>query len=105
MPKTKEMVVFPDGKIGTMYDDEVPEMAKDLSASLTIRRASNVEWDPVLSGWTVLSTGNPRLGIRYNKKDTSLGWSVKKVGQLVAFRTRNEAVEEERKLFWNLLEK
>ncbi len=47
-----DLVIDPDGHIETVHSDEAQLLLQQLGI-INVRRASDVEYDPNLSGWTV----------------------------------------------------
>lgn len=110
-----ELKISPDGKIEVMYQDGIEEFAEELGGEIrTSCRASNVEWEEIgeKKGWTVRSAYDTELAIRWRyqipKESQKIefvpsDWGISKQGQLVFFPTREEALKEEVKFFWELL--
>ena len=95
-------MVTPEGKIGTIYDDSVLTLADAIGGNVRVIRASTVSYDNERKGWTVRSVHDPELAIR---AADWCRWGVAREGNLIAFKTRAEALNEEHKLFWELMEK
>lgn len=95
--KSLELRVEPDGKLVGIYDDDLLTVGDRLK----VRRASIVEWDSERGGWTVLSAKDHTLAIR---AVDWCRWAPAREGTIIAFATREEALQEERKFFWELLE-
>lgn len=103
MKDTFELRIEKDGSIEGIYQDG---LAQAIGAEETqVCRASNVEWEKVddkLFGWTVRSAKNKDLAIRA-KGDG--GYHVSIQGPLVYYPTREMALADEVKFFWQLLRK
>jgi hypothetical protein len=104
-----EFKILPDGEIQTIYSPGIEQFARDIGASINIKRASNVEWDVLCEGWVVTAAHDNRLAICYKKKDgytSFLNLCVENhttTGNIAFFDTREEALEAEEKFFWELL--
>lgn len=120
-----ELEISTDGKIRTIYKDELMDLIKEVTeAHVTkVARASNIEWEEVdgRRGWVVRSAGNPELAIRLHPETYRLwkslngknrdsfsasdwcNWVVSVEGVLVNFEKREDALKVEQKRFWQLL--
>lgn len=96
-----EVHILPDGTFQMMYSDEAGLPVDDTDI-VHIGRASLVEFEDVggRRGWTVRSAKDPTLALRV---DFGGQWAASRSGDIVTFHSRNTAVEEERKFFWDLL--
>lgn len=92
----------PDGTMETIYQDGVAEALG--AKTQEVRRASNVEFETIdgRSGWTVRAAHDPSLALRTTDW---CRWAPSREGTIVTFKTREEALTEEVKAFWGLLEK
>lgn len=94
-----ELKILPDGRIASMYSDELLSLAEK-EDEVYVRRASDVAWDNHARGWTVTCYAHSRMALR-----TIDGKVVAaKRGPLAIFKTREEAISAERSLFWELVE-
>lgn len=103
MKNTFELEIGSDGSIRTIYQDGIEAFAEDLGADVsTVCRASHVEFEEVdgRKGWTVRSAKDPEVALRV---DDWCRWKPKREGTIVVFQTREEALEEEVKFFWQLM--
>lgn len=110
-----ELKIDADGTIQTIYQEGIEEFAKDLGADLTRScRASNVEWEEIgdHKGWTVRAAHDSELAIRSGKQliyeEHPYEFSENVVSKndlrsIIVFQTREEALAEEVKFFWQLL--
>lgn len=115
MKSTFEIEIDPDDpKLRMIHQEGIENFAENLGGEIsTSCRASDVEWevDGERKGWTVRSAFRKELALRWkeSKKVTtgaymaSLDIAVSEVGELVFFPTREEAIQEEIKNFWELL--
>jgi hypothetical protein len=104
MKEDHQFRVKPGGAIETPYDDDLVDLVKDMGAKLTkVRRASNIEFETIgeLSGWSVRATHDPELAIRL--LPSLLGWELSRSGNILLFETREEALAEEMRFFWQLI--
>jgi hypothetical protein len=103
-----EFEISPDGVIRTMYQEGIEKLAEDMGADIkTSCRASDVEWedDGIHKGWTVRSAYDRDLAVRWqNYGNMGFEADVSIYGELLFFPTREEALAEEVKHFWKLLE-
>ena len=103
LPYALELHINNKGNIEAMYQEG---LAETLDAEIIrVQRASQIEWETVegrsgRSGWTVRSTVNPKLALRVTDW---CRWAPREEGTLVMFQNRSEAIEEEKKFFWQLL--
>lgn len=105
MPEELEIRIAPDGKMGSMYSDPLLKIV-DKTDKLKVTRASLVEWDPRYEGWTVIVPGGmpgKKMALRTSAMTNEVFPGMN--GLLAVFDTREEALKEERKFFWELLEK
>jgi hypothetical protein len=101
-----EVEIAPDGTVQMMYQDGVEQFARDIGGEVaTSCRASNVEWEESdgKKGWTVRSAYDRNLAVRYIETDGIREMVCNRVGELVFFKTRHQALEREVKFFWELL--
>lgn len=115
MKSAFEIEISPDDpKLRMIHQEGIETFAEHLGGEIsTSCRASNVEWEEVgeRKGWTVRSAFKNELALRWMdaKKVTTgvhihpLVIVVSEEGDLVVFPTREEAIEEEIKHFWELL--
>lgn len=109
MSDSIELQVLPTGRIRTIYKDERQVLYDALGPNWKVQRASNVEWED--GGWSVRAAHNPELAIRWalepeeDLKFHSLTFGVSTEGEIVLFSTREEALLEETKAFFQLLPK
>lgn len=99
-----EFVIRPDGAIESVYDDDLQKFASNIGGNITkVCRASNIEWEEGLTikGWVVRSVHNPSLALRY-KPSPSVEIHPSTDGRIVFFNTREEAITQELKFFWEL---
>lgn len=97
-----DLIVGQDGSIETIYQDG---LAEALGAEESqICRASHVEFEEVdgRKGWTVRSARDTELALRTTDW---CRWAPSREGSIVTFTTREEALSEEVKHFWGLMEK
>lgn len=101
-----KLVVDKDGTIEGVYEDGLAE-ALDAEEK-RVCRASNVEWEEIdgKKGWTVRSAEAPAYRyLRRSAADGSIECTTNGHGHPAMFATREEALAEEVKLFWELLGK
>lgn len=96
-----DLKITPDGTIETIYQDGLEDLAKEMGGEVAqVCRASNVEWEEIgtRKGWSVRSAKRPDFALRrlYDAIEPGL------VGNIVLFETREEALTEELKFFWEL---
>lgn len=99
-----ELEITPTGRVRTIYSDEKVALLQAMSPHWQVRRASNVEFervDAVVYGWTVRAAHDKTLVIGLAKDGS---YCVTR-SSAVYFATREKALEEEVKLFWDLLPK
>lgn len=105
MKNEVELKIAADGSIEGIYQDG---LADALGAETKeVRRVSNVEFETIdgRSGWVVRSTRDSQLAIRANPLSPNYYTvSRNKDLRLITFPTREEALAEEVKLFWGLVE-
>jgi hypothetical protein len=105
-----ELKIGPDGTIETIYQDGIEQFAEEMGADVsTVCRASEVEWEVVEypdhteKGWSVRSAKNglKALRVQYGTQcrivcsdDTNLA--------IALFTSREAAIEQEIKHFWEL---
>jgi hypothetical protein len=101
MKDTIKLRIQPDGSIDCIYDDDLVTLLGGEAAQVC--RASNVEWLVIdgRSGWTVRSAKDPDLALR---TFDWCRWRPSYLGTIVTFQTREEALKEEVKFFWELFE-
>lgn len=100
-----ELIIDSDGNIQTIYRDGIEELANEMGAEIsTVCRASHVEPEEIdgRKGWTVRSAKNPEFALRTTDWCT---WKpgFEDAGQVTVFPTRDEAIKEEIRFFWELL--
>lgn len=101
-----------DGHIEMPHEDGADELASAIGGTVeSSQRAGVVEWEGSFSpapgangGWTVRSPRNAFIAIRRDFEG-NLELSSISSHPVVFFKTRDEAVAEERKLFWLLVGK
>jgi hypothetical protein len=101
-----ELKIASDGTIETIYQDGLEEFTKEMGGEVAqVCRASNVEFEIIgrRKGWSVRAAHDPELAIRLNPE--LLGWGPSRRGNILLFETREEALKEEVRFFWQLLEK
>lgn len=104
-----EILITPTGKAVSVYKDELQTFFKEMG-KVGVKRASDVEWESIYSngksyeGWTVRSHHAPEYCYLRQAPDGS-GIEVTKNGHGLPafFKTREEALAEEVKHFWDLL--
>jgi hypothetical protein len=96
--KKLEISITDDGEVRAYYNDDVPDIGKELG-KMQITRASNVEWEAAEEGWTVRAAHDPTLAIRFVE---GCGIIPSREGDMVSFSSREEALECERHYFWEL---
>lgn len=124
MKDSFELKVGPDGTMETIYQDGIEGFAESIGAEVsTVCRASDVEWEdwkeyspvnarfPASKGWSVRSVANPLMALRV-RSDFNLGIGERYIDHIVCstneylavmlFPTREEAIEQEIKHFWEL---
>lgn len=100
--KNIQLQISEDGSIRTIYQDGVLPLLEDLAeAKASISRASDVEWEE--TGWTVRAHHDNELAIRLVVRDGRYCRVVAKEGELAIFPNREDALEAERAMFWQLL--
>lgn len=100
-----ELEIGPDGTIKTIYQDGIEEFAQELGAEVSsVCRASHVEFEQAWKrrGWSVRSAKDPNFALR-EVDDGNARWLPTAFGRIKLFHTREEALEEEVKFFWELL--
>lgn len=101
-----EMVFGTDGKVRSIYKDELQPLFHDLG-KVKVDRASNVEWeqspDGKDHGWTVRAAHDRELAIRCILAEGHFKRIVSKQGELLYFNSREAALETELEHFWELL--
>lgn len=122
MKETFELKVGPDGTIETIYQDGIEQFAEEMGAEVaTVCRASEVEWEeipapinhrfPRLKGWSVRSVRNKDKALRIESSlnagvgDRYIDTIVCSDNQHLAialFESREAAIEQEIKHFWEL---
>lgn len=99
MGNKEVIMVFADGSAKAIYSDELMPIIRTLGP-FSVRRVSTVEWEGgEAGGWAVRAETNPELAIRLNKDGQQV---VSTEGSIVLFPTRNEALDREVELFWEL---
>jgi hypothetical protein len=101
MKNELELRVNPDGSIEGIYDDN---LAEAIGAEVKeVRRASQVEYEDFQGrkGWTVRAAHDLHLCLRTVDGGPI---TVSREGTVCTFQTREEALEEEVKHFFELLE-
>lgn len=102
--KSIQLEIAEDGTIRTIYQDGILPLLEDLAAAkASISRASDVEWEN--DGWTVRAHHDTDLAIRLIVRGGAYTRVVAKEGELAVFPNREDALEAERALFWQLLPK
>lgn len=99
-----ELKIGPDGTIETIYQEGLETFASDMGAEVvSVCRASNVEWEDKEhhKGWTVRAAHDPELALRV--VDAQI--VVSREGDVATFMTREAAIKQEVKYFWELLER
>jgi hypothetical protein len=72
--KEKIIIISPDGEIKTIYNDELQEM--DLGA-LSVKRASNVEFDEDSQKWRIVDAETDSLiGVGFDKRSDAIDYEV-----------------------------
>lgn len=106
-----EFEVSPSGTVRGIYKDELKETYEAIGP-LNVKRASNVEWENYVvpstgqqyQGWTVRAAHAPTYCfLRRSPMDGSIEVTVNGGGPPAFFPTREEALAEEVKHFWELL--
>ena len=111
MKQEFEVRILPGGVVQTIYQDGIEAFASELGAEVSsISRASNVEWDKLLEGWTVKAAHDPRIAICYAVEGRCTTYSRFQVADtcnrtIAVFDTRDEALKQEVEFFWQLLPK
>lgn len=123
MKDTFEMKIGPDGTVETIYQDGIEAFAESVGAEIsTVCRASDVEWEEVASpinarfpatkGWSVRAAHRPALALRMkshalmgNGYMDELVCSDHEHLAIALFDTREDAITQEIKFFWKLLER
>jgi hypothetical protein len=107
--KELEILITPKGKAISVYKDELKPFFKEMG-TVDIKRASNVEWEHIYSngqtyeGWTVRSYHSPEYCfLRRSPMDGGIEVTTNGHGLPAFFATREEALAEEVKHFWELL--
>lgn len=97
-----KLVIENDGTVGGVYQDGLAE-ALD-AEEVRVCRASNVEWEEIdgRAGWTVRAARDSEIALRTTDW---CRWAPSREGTIVTFKTREEALAEEVKFFWDLLGK
>lgn len=89
-----------ENRVTYLYDDRLHNTLKDLpNKSIEVGRASTIEWEK--DGWVVRSQVNPQFALRKRN-----GWVVvgfEKVGSVMVFQERDDALAAEKEFFWELL--
>lgn len=103
MPDEVSLVINPDGTIDTIYSDKIKALLESAGGEVAqVCRASNVEWEAEYKGWTVRAARDPEIALRF--VDGS-GVVASKEGEILAYPTREAALEQEVKHFWALIGK
>ena len=112
-----ELKIGPDGTIETIYQEGIEKFAEEMGAEVsTVCRASDVEWEvdaePLLhsKGWSVRSVANPKKALRWkmglqvihDEANYFLVCSADENLRIILFQTREEAIQQEIKHFWEL---
>lgn len=106
MKEKFDLVIGEDGSIESIYQDG---LAEALGATTTeVKRASNVEWETVnlpttRSGWVVRAAHDNTLAIRAQFGDVKDSYYVGREGVLAMFESREDALREEVRFFWDLV--
>lgn len=96
-----EVSISADGGVRAYYNDDVPELGKELG-TMKIERASNIEWEDEYEGWTIRAAHDPTLALRFVD---GAGVVISREGEMASFTSREEALKEEIHYFWELAEK
>lgn len=125
MKDSFELKVGPDGTVETIYQDGIEGFAESIGAEVsTVCRASDVEWEevekpinarfPATKGWSVRAAHRPALALRMQSSlNPGIGerycddivCSDNESLAIVLFETREDAITQEIKFFWKLLER
>ena len=71
---TEQIVIEPDGTVRGLYSDELADALRGVGP-VTVERASQVEYDNGLGGWTVQVEVEPRpLVGTFRRRDEALRW-------------------------------
>ena len=92
-----EFRVTEDGVLQNIYSDEAAEIVNELGV-VDVQRLSDVEFED--GGWTVRSHTRRELALR--EQCGLIGLSTE--GELVKFKTRAEALENEIAVVWEILD-
>ena len=97
------MEVSATGGIRALWDDELPEFAKEIGGEVAqVCRVSNVEWED--DGWVVRAAHNPKLAIRYKHGELNRVSDDESL-HLCKWKKRDDALFYEHKFFHQLLPK
>lgn len=100
--KTIQLQISEDGSIRSLYQDGIiPALEELAGAAPSVSRASDVEFEN--GGWSVRAHHDTELAIRLVVRDGKYVRVVAKEGELAIFPNREDALEAERSLFWELL--
>jgi hypothetical protein len=107
MDEKIELKVTTTGRLRTIYKDEHLRVLEKLG-TIDVKRASNVEWETDgytgHNGWTVRSAHSPAyIFLRRSPMDGSVELTTNGHGPPAYFASREEALAEEVKHFWELL--
>lgn len=91
-----EIKIDEEGNLKSIYRDDLIGLYNELG-TVNVSRASDVEYEG--KGWTVRKHSDPEIALRL-ENDAII---VSRVGQLIYFTTREEALKEEVKHFWEIM--
>lgn len=101
MSEEIELEVREDGTLRAMYSEELVTVIQGMGGRIVnVDRASIVEWDKDLKGWTVSSARDPDLKMRNGPHNQIL---LSRDGSVIVFERREDAIRLERQFFWQLL--
>jgi hypothetical protein len=66
----KHKIVVERGKIRTRYTESLP--VDQLGVGVVVERAAEVEWSPILKGWTVQLIDGPKLPGIWTERSSAL---------------------------------
>lgn len=101
LPDKIELQITPNGQIRTIYHDETFKYWDPILGQSTVTRASNVEFEN--GYWTVRAFLDPNRAIRIGPFG-GLFVSQNNARPIAMFQSRTQALSEEIKHFWKLVE-
>lgn len=101
-----DIVVEENGNIKTMYDSEIEKFVDSIAGSIqNIERASEITWhrrNNEKSGWVVFTSKKRSFMALRDLPDGTSGPSTNTEFRVTLFPTKEHALSEEIKFFWQL---